>query len=120
MIGFVLGAARSKILVTLNKNMEYNKLIRDKIPEIIKKKGEECKTHIADEKEYWEKLKEKLKEEVEELLKDENEDELADVLEVIDAICKYKNFDIENIKKIQKEKRDKRGGFEKRIILEES
>jgi predicted house-cleaning noncanonical NTP pyrophosphatase (MazG superfamily) len=100
--------------------MKYNKLVRDKIPEIIEAKGQTCKTHIADEKEYWEKLKEKLGEETQEFLKDENIEELADLMEVVEVIKKFKNFDSQKLENIRLEKLAKRGGFEKRIILEES
>ena len=71
---------------------ESSKLVRDKIPEIIKNHGKIPFTHIADNKEYWQKLKEKLKEEVDEFLKDGSEEELADILEVIYAICNLKNI----------------------------
>lgn len=99
--------------------MKYNKLIRDKIPEIISGKGEILKTHIAEEKEYWEKLKEKLLEETNEFLEDSNKEELADILEVIDSICKFKGYAMKDIKNIQEKKRLKRGGFDKGIILDE-
>jgi len=98
--------------------MKYNKLVRDKIPEIIKRNKKNPIIHIADEEEYWEKLKEKLKEEVNEFLEESNEEELADIFEVIDAICDFKKFNKEEIKIIQKEKAEKRGGFKKKIILE--
>lgn len=72
--------------------MKYNKLVRDKIPERIKKKGDVPVAHVANDTEYWEKLKEKLKEEVEEFLKDEKEDEIIDILEIVYAICDFRNI----------------------------
>ena len=97
--------------------MEYNKLVRDGIPEIIRSKGEKAETRIASTEEYWLKLKEKLSEEVVEFQNAENIEELADILEVIDAIIAHKDFDLEEIKRIQKKKAAERGRFEKRIIL---
>ena len=99
--------------------MKYNKLVRDKIPEIIKDKGEIPITHIANDEEYWEKLKEKLKEETEEFLEESNDEELADVLEVVDAICEFKKINKEDLEKIKKEKSEKQGGFKDKIILYE-
>lgn len=100
--------------------MKYNKLVRDKIPEYIKSKGGVPVTHIADEKEYWEKLKEKLLEEFEEFKKDESVEEMADILEVLEAIARYKGFNMVNVGKIKNKKADERGKFQKRIILDES
>lgn len=98
----------------------YNKLIRDKILEILDKKGVVYRKHIADKKEYEEKLFEKLIEESKEVAKAKNMEEIADLLEVIEAIKKFKNFSSEEIDNIRLEKLKERGGFEKRIILEES
>jgi len=100
--------------------MKYNKLVRDKIPEIIKRKGVVLITHIADDSEYWQKLKEKLQEEVNEFLKENNEEELADILEVIYAICDFKNFDKEKLELLRKKKVEERGGFKDKIILDET
>ena len=99
--------------------MRYDKLVRDKIPEIIRYDNGNPVTHVADEKEYWEKLKEKLKEEAEEFYKNNNNEELADILEVIEGICYFRNIKREEIEEIRLKKEKERGGFKKRIILEE-
>ena len=100
--------------------MQYNKLVRDKIPELITSKGEVCLYHIANDQEYWQKLKEKLREEIEEFLEAESVEELADVFEVINAIQIVKKFDAGELISVMKQKALNRGGFIKRIILEES
>ena len=99
--------------------MKYNKLIRDKIPEILKQKGLNPLTHTANEIEYLVKLKDKLKEEVDEFLINSNEEELVDILEVVDSICKFKNINKENLEKLKRKKAEERGSFNKKIILEE-
>lgn len=100
--------------------MRYDKLVRDNIPEIIRKNGDTPVTHIAADDEYWAKLIAKLKEEAGEFAADNNAEELADLLEVIYAICDYKQLNREQLESIRQKKADERGGFGKRIILEET
>ncbi|MDO8424483.1 MAG: nucleoside triphosphate pyrophosphohydrolase [bacterium] len=100
--------------------MKYNKLVRDKIPEYIRSKGGAPITHVADDEEYWDKLKEKLSEEVKEFKGSESAEELADILEVLDAVVDYKKFDKEEIEKIKGKKAEEKGRFKDKIILEES
>lgn len=98
--------------------MVYNKLIRDNVLEIIKKTWKQATFHIAEEKEYKEKLTQKLQEEVDEFKFDLSIEELADILEVIYSICDLKWISFEELKKVRKEKQAKNWWFEKRIILE--
>jgi len=100
--------------------MKYNKLVRDKTSEYIRKKGQNPKTHIANDAEYWQKLKDKLIEEAEEFKKDESIEEFTDLLEVTDAIAEYKKFDRIEIEKVKNKKADERGKFREKIILDES
>ncbi|NQV12636.1 nucleoside triphosphate pyrophosphohydrolase [Candidatus Uhrbacteria bacterium] len=101
--------------------MKYNKLVRDKIPQIIADDGSIAVTHIADGVEYWEMLKAKLLEEAAEVVEDTNvKEELADLLEVIHSILEYKKISFDELEVVRLEKRAKRGGFEDRIILEET
>lgn len=98
----------------------YNKLVRDKIIEIIHAKGGQAKFHIATEQEYREKLLDKLFEEVAEFRAEESKEEMADIFEVITALLELNDWKLEEIVAIQKDKREKRGGFSRKIILEES
>jgi len=100
--------------------MKYNKLVRDKIPEYIKSRGGKPVTHIATNEEYWRKLREKLQEEVNEFLEAESPQEIADIYEVLDAMCDWKQFDRNHVQEIKRTKFEERGGFQNRIILDES
>ncbi len=96
----------------------YNKLVRDKIPEIIEKDNCKPNTRVLEETEYKKELDKKLLEEVNEYIKDDNIEEIADILEVIYAILESKKVTKEDIELVRVKKREKRGGFEKRIFLE--
>jgi len=99
------------------KKAKSEKLVRDKIPNIIKKNDGDPLTYIADEKEYWQKLKEKLIEEIKEFFKEESKEEFVDIIEVMNAIGNFKNFKKEEIERLRIKKALKKGTFKKRIIL---
>lgn len=99
--------------------MSATKLVRDRISELIVAQGGNPKTHIADTSEYEVRLLEKLREETEEFIEGKNIEELADLCEVITAVQYFYNWSSEELSSVQVAKRDKRGGFEKRIILEQ-
>ena len=96
---------------------KYNKLVRDRIPEIIKNNGETPIIRILDEEEYKTCLKKKLYEEVSEFHESSEVEELADILEVIFALSKVQGVSKDELMKIYQKKHDKRGGFENKIFL---
>lgn len=100
--------------------MTYNKLVRDRILEIIEARGGKSVSHIADDAEYRRRLDEKLQEEVAEFLKEKNVEELADILEVVYALAETLNASKEDLELVRAKKADERGGFTKRIVLEEA
>ena len=79
----------------------YNKLVRDKIPELIESDGKECATHILSEGEYIAALETKLDEEVAEYQTDKNLEEMADVLEVLRAICIARGYTLEELEQLR-------------------
>ena len=91
------------------KEIHYNKLVRDNIPEIIKNSGKCCETEILSNKEYLIMLERKLDEELAEYKKDKSMEELADLLEVIYAIIKAKHYSIEQVEDIRVKKAQKNG-----------
>jgi predicted house-cleaning noncanonical NTP pyrophosphatase (MazG superfamily) len=97
----------------------YNKLIRDKIPEIIKASGNECDIKILNNKEYITELNKKLQEELNEYYEDQSVDELADLVEVIYAILKHKEVPLHKFEEIREAKAKKRGAFDNKLFLKE-
>ena len=102
----------------------FNKLVRDKIPEIIKNNGEESIVRELSDDEYKVELYNKLLEEANEVIDSQDNEstieELADVLEVLKSIAELNNRGLNDIIKKSNQKRLKRGGFEKRIFLEKT
>lgn len=97
---------------------KYKKLVRDKIPEIIKNNGEEPICRVLDDEEYLKELNIKLLEEANEFIEAGNVEELADIMEVVEALAKVHNINFDDVRKEQKVKREKRGAFESKIYLE--
>ena len=100
----------------------YDKLVRDNIPEIIQGNGGTPFTRILDDSEYKAELEKKLNEEYQEVLgtttSDERIEELADMLEIIEALAAIEGKTLTDVVEVQKQKRLKRGGFSKKIFLE--
>lgn len=100
--------------------MQFNKLVRDNIPEIIIKNGRVPVIHTAEIEEFEVALLKKLREEVDEYIENPSEEEIVDVIEVLYAIYQVKGYDPEDLEKKRKEKLKVRGGFVKRIILDKT
>lgn len=96
----------------------YNKLVRDKITENIDKmEGRKSNYKILEDKEYIEELDKKLFEEAHEFIEEHSVEELADLMEVIYTIMKINNISMNDVENARKIKRDKKGGFNNKIYL---
>jgi len=98
--------------------MKFDKLVRDQIPDIIKRDGKTPITHVVEGKEYQEALIRKLQEEIEEFLEKPCVEEVADILEVLHAICDLRGVDLSNLEAVRKEKAIMRGGFKRGIFFD--
>ena len=99
--------------------MKYNKLVRDRIPEIIEASGKSCVTEILSDKAYLRLVDAKLDEELAEYHSDQNIEELADLLEVIYAAAMARGYKLEQLESVRAAKAEKRGAFANKILLKE-
>ena len=103
------------------KEIIYNKLIRDRIPEIISADGWFPETKVLNKKDFIVELKKKIFEEAKELNEGKDHqnliEELADIQEIIDTVLKEKQVKLADFRKLQTKKRQKRGGFKKKLFL---
>lgn len=97
--------------------MVYNKLVRDRIPEIIERNGGKAQIRILSEAEYLHSLEMKLDEEAGEYHRDKTVEELADILEVVYALAEAQGCSKEALLDVYQAKHDARGGFRERLFL---
>ena len=97
----------------------YNKLVRDCIPDIIEADGKTCVCETLSDEDYIALLDQKLNEELAEYQESKSLEELADLLEVMQAVVKARGWTLEELEQIRADKVAKRGGFEKKILLKE-
>ena len=97
----------------------YHKLVRDRIPEIIEADGKTCVYATLSNEDYIALLDQKLNEELAEYQESKSLEELADLLEVMQAVVKARGWTLEELEQVRANKAAKRGGFEKKILLKE-
>lgn len=97
----------------------YYKLVRDRIPEIIEADGKTCIWETLSQEDYIRLLDEKLNEELSEYQESKALEELADLLEVMQAVVRAHGWTLEELEQVRSDKSAKRGGFEKKILLKE-
>jgi predicted house-cleaning noncanonical NTP pyrophosphatase (MazG superfamily) len=106
--------------MTKTKKKFHNKLVRDKILQIIEEAGHGHEARTLSEEEFRKKLKEKLVEEAQELLKAPSEEllnELSDVLQLVRSVAENEGIEFDEVEEKRKKKKKERGAFEKRIFL---
>ena len=96
---------------------QFDKAIRDKIPEIIKESGKNCNVKKLTDSEFLVQLEKKLVEELSEYQESKNVEELADILEVIYRISELKGITSDELDSIKNEKAKKRGKFNDNLFL---
>lgn len=97
--------------------IDYNKLVRDRIPEIIRAQGKECTVEVLEPATYLAKLEEKLEEELNEYRETRKVEELADLVEVALAIAEHKGVVPEAFERLRHMKNAERGAFRDRLLL---
>ncbi len=95
----------------------YNKLVRDKIPQIIIADGKKCTTRTLNDTDYLHELDRKLSEEVSEYLSSGEVEEIADIQEVLSAIILARGYTEEQLQAVRSRKREERGGFDSKVFL---
>jgi predicted house-cleaning noncanonical NTP pyrophosphatase (MazG superfamily) len=96
----------------------HNKLVRNNIPRIIAATGKKAAIHSADPSEFRAEIYRKLLEEAQELNQDRNIEEAADLQEILLALYTLEGWDMQEVERIRLKKREERGTFDHRIILE--
>ena len=95
----------------------YNKLVRDRIPEIIKNAGKIAEYEVLSQADYAKMLETKLDEETAEYHASKNVEELADILEVLYALAESSGCSADELERLRARKAQERGGFKKRLFL---
>lgn len=97
--------------------IRYDKLVRDRIPEMIQAAGKQCEVRVLDDVEYAHRLDQKLAEELAEYQGSGELEELADLVELVEAIAAARGMDWAGFESLRREKHLKRGGFSERLLL---
>ena len=100
-------------------NIKYNKLVRDRIPDIIEADGKTCVCEVLSDEVYLRLLDQKLNEELAEYQESKSLEELADLFEVMRAVVKARGWTMEKLEQVRADKAARRGGFDKKILLKE-
>jgi predicted house-cleaning noncanonical NTP pyrophosphatase (MazG superfamily) len=95
----------------------YNKLVRDRIPALIKESGRDCTTRILSQEEYFDALLDKIVEEIEEYRNSGAEEEIADVYEALDCLVEFKEYEPMHIDYLKLIRKEARGSFRERVLL---
>lgn len=96
---------------------QYHKLVRDRIPEIIENSGKRCRTEVLTDDAYLQLLDEKLGEELAEYRESKSLEELADLLEVMEAVVTARGYTWQQLQAVKAEKKATRGGFQDKLLL---